>query len=178
MASPFLAQPNQPLSPFFPHAFPLPAQLPADRPGPSAEIPAKWTSEEHSKFLRALEDLVSDAPDGSDWQAIAQAVGRTEADVKRHAQHYFLKLEHERSIPEELIIQVVLCACQLALVMRVCLARSPFPSTPAQEKKLVLLRVISDLVCILLSVSDTMRTCSKITEAAKDPGRSWSRTLE
>lgn len=115
MASPFLAQPNQPLSPFFPHAFPIPAQMPAERPGPPAEVPAKWTSEEHSKFLRALEDMVNDSSDGNDWQAIAQAVGRTEADVKRHAQHYFLKLEHERSIPEEFIVQVLRiseCPCR------------------------------------------------------------------
>ena len=55
---------------------------------------------QHGKFLRALEEIVN-ASNGNDWAAIAQAVGRSEADVKRHAQHYFLKLEHERSVPEE-----------------------------------------------------------------------------
>jgi SHAQKYF class myb-like DNA-binding protein len=90
---------------FFPHAFMLVPQPPAERPAGTAELPAKWTSEEHSKFLKALEEVV-DSSDGSDWQAIAQAVGRPEADVKRHAQHYFLKLEHERSIPEDSIVQV------------------------------------------------------------------------
>lgn len=104
MATPTVAA-QQPISPFFPHGFPLVSQPPAERPAASAEVPAKWTSEEHSKFLKALEDVV-DSSDGSDWQAIAQAVGRPEADVKRHAQHYFLKLEHERSIPEDSIVQV------------------------------------------------------------------------
>jgi len=60
---------------------------------------------QHAKFLRALEDLVN-LSNGNDWAAIAQAVGRSEADVKRHAQHYFLKLEHERSVPEENYVPV------------------------------------------------------------------------
>jgi SHAQKYF class myb-like DNA-binding protein len=59
---------------------------------------------QHGKFLRALEEFVN-ASSGNDWAAIAQAVGRSEADVKRHAQHYFLKLEHERSVPEENFVQ-------------------------------------------------------------------------
>lgn len=89
------------LASFLPHGFmgiQAPAgRVPEDAPG------AKWTHEEHSKFLRALEDTASG---GSDWSAIAAAVGRTEADVKCHAQHYFLKLEHERSVPPANVVPV------------------------------------------------------------------------
>jgi len=109
LASPFLAQPNQPLlSSFLPHGF-LGAQQPAGRdPGAApGEQAGRWTSEEHSKFLVALEDTVSsNSADGNAWAVIAQAVGRSESDVKRHAQQYFLKLEHERSVPEENIVSV------------------------------------------------------------------------
>lgn len=104
MASPFLTQ--QPLSPFFPHGIAI-GQLPAGRDLAGGDLGdrGKWTGEEHTSFLRALEEIVASTSDGNDWDAIAKAVGRPEEDVKRHAQHYFLKLEHERSVPAENILQ-------------------------------------------------------------------------
>lgn len=106
MASPFLTQ--QPLSPFFPHGIAI-GQLPAGRDLAGGDLGdrGKWTGEEHTSFLRALEEIVASTSDGNDWDAIAKAVGRPEEDVKRHAQHYFLKLEHERSVPAENILQVL-----------------------------------------------------------------------
>ena len=108
---------NQTFSPFLQLGFLLGGHQPAVRDGlhddgsasaeTGGERSAKWTAEEHGKFVEVLEKISGNSSDGSEWEAIAEAVGRSEADVKRHAQHYFLKLEHERSVPAENFVQVL-----------------------------------------------------------------------
>ena len=113
MTSPFLTHQQA----FLPHGYSVGQQPALRHPAAGGDVGdrGKWTSEEHSSFLRALEEIVASTSDGNDWEAIARAVGRSEEDVKRHAQHYFLKLEHERSVPAENILQV----CLLAVLKRV-----------------------------------------------------------
>jgi hypothetical protein len=156
LASPFLAQPNQPLlSSFLPHGF-LGAQQPAGRdPGAApGEQAGRWTSEEHSKFLVALEDTVSsNSADGNAWAVIAQAVGRSESDVKRHAQQYFLKLEHERSVPEENIVSVQVCCCSA----RGLLAHLALLSCECSAGGTRAARGRPRLVCILRALASALR---------------------
>ncbi|KAJ1467352.1 hypothetical protein T484DRAFT_2370005 [Baffinella frigidus] len=82
-------------------AFPLALQQPAVRDiqmGNSGENSGtRWSKEEHAQFVTALEEYGVGST-GNEWNLMAQAVGKTEADVKIHAQQYFLKLERERQV--------------------------------------------------------------------------------
>jgi len=65
----------------------------------------RWTHNEHSAFIKALEEFGTGSA-GNEWELIARAVGgKTENDVKMHARQYFLKLERERQIPAENMVQ-------------------------------------------------------------------------
>lgn len=91
-------------------AFPLALQQPAVRDiqmGNSGENSGtRWSKEEHAQFVTALEEYGVGST-GNEWNLMAQAVGKTEADVKIHAQQYFLKLERERQVPAENMLQPV-----------------------------------------------------------------------
>ena len=51
-----------------------------------------WSKAEHDSFLQALQEH------GKNWKLIAKTVGtRTVAQVRSHAQKYFLKLERQRN---------------------------------------------------------------------------------
>eukprot|EP00960_Hanusia_phi_P075324 768405-Hanusia_phi.AAC.6 len=55
------------------------------------------------KFLKALDELDFNIS-GNEWEKIAKEVGKSESEVKVHAQQYFLKLERERRIPTENVL--------------------------------------------------------------------------
>ena len=57
-------------------------------------IPQAWTTEEHDRFVTALEEYGC-SKDGRGWEFITADVGngRTLAEVWRHAEKYLLKLQ-------------------------------------------------------------------------------------
>jgi len=71
---------------------------------PQGAAGTRWSKDEHARFVAALEEHGTSAT-GNELTLIAQAVGKSEADVKIHAQQYFLKLEREREVPAENVLK-------------------------------------------------------------------------
>ncbi len=55
----------------------------------------RWTDEEHSKFIEALQLY------GKEWKKVQEHVGtRTSTQARSHAQKYFFKMEKKAASPE------------------------------------------------------------------------------